>query len=406
MFDFATIGLNTAINAFAAASDTAVVGAVIKVIQRSIEAMTKSLGGAAIILRGIFTNGVNPGTLDFILKTPKDLFTFLYDLARPSTVYNDGFPNGNPYNELDLRRPENVNAVICQVQRVALTITAILKLPREHVPPSGLGSLNINISLQSDFDKDGNPPPPTYISRLPEGTESSAPKEKWLFINGIANEFIWFQRSCDKIRDTFAREVKGVYNRSDGILWDLIECAGERSVATSNALVERTQSSKAAQEMLEHVLRETLWPVGEAAPDKVIMIAHSQGCLILRLALQRLVTETTGSDLKEKLGIFTFGNPSIDWEVIKDGQQQPLDNYVALTEHFAHEKDYVAKLGVVSHKDDYHGGSTFFSKEMKGHLFGAHYPLAANAYDEGKDSRLMKAVNGNEISFKSGITDN
>ncbi|RKK08306.1 hypothetical protein BFJ65_g16966 [Fusarium oxysporum f. sp. cepae] len=408
--------LKYAMDVLTTAHDAAVVDAILQVIHRSLEAMTQSLSGAALLWRAIFTNGTNEDTLGFILNHLYDLMQFLYDLVKPENViprfpaaagtiesHADGFPGrDNPYNELDLRQKENRHAIIYQVQRVALTLIAILKMGRKHVQPSGLGDLKMNVSLRSDFSRDGNPPRPTYVSRL-VGFPASPPNEKWLFINGIANEFIWFQHSCDKIRDTFKREVKGIYNRSDGILWDLIECCGEHSAATvKNDLIERTRSSKAAQDILERELRDALWPVDRSAPDKVVMIAHSQGCLLLRLALQTLVRENPrGSqqrrDMKERLRVFTFGNPSIDWGVI-DGTMRSLSEYAEVTEHFAHKADFVAMLGVVTHCRDqdsgYDDNSVFYSTDGKGHLFGAHYPLGAEAYNAGAESTLLRAVKG------------
>jgi hypothetical protein len=418
--------LKYATDVFTVADDAAVVDAILQVIQRSLEAMTQSLSGAALLWRAIFTNGTNEDTLGFILNHLYDLLQFLYDLVKPGNVVPrfpaaggviegnaDGFPGrDNPYNEFDLRQKENRHAIIYQVQRVALTLIAILKIGREHVLPSGLGDLKMNVSLRSDFTRDGKPPRSTYVSRL-VGLPASPPNEKWLFINGIANEFVWFQRSCDKIRDTFKREVKGIYNRSDGILWDLIECCGEHSAATvgnaKNDLIERTRSSKAAQDILKRELRDALWPVDRSAPDKVVMIAHSQGCLLLRLVLQTLVNEKPrGSqqrdsqqmDMKERLRVFTFGNPSIDWGVI-DGKMRSLSEYAKATEHFAHKADFVAMLGVVTHRGDQDSGydddSVFYSTEGKGHLFGAHYPLGADAYNNGAQSTLLRAVDGGAI---------
>lgn len=417
----ADVFLKCATDVLTAAGDAAVVDAILQVIHRSLEAMTQSLSGAMLIWRGIFTNGTSEDTLGFILNHLYDLLWFLYDLGKPGSVIPgypaadgaienraDEFPGrDNPYNELDLRLAQNRHAIIYQVQRIALTLTAILKMGREGVLPSGLGDLSMNASLPSDFDKYDNPPPPTYVSRL-EGGPESPPNEKWLFINGIANEFVWFQRSCDKICDTFKREVKGIYNRSDGILWDLIECCGEHSAAGDrlNELIERTRSSKAAQESLERELTDALWPIDRSAPDKVVMIAHSQGCLLLRLVLQTLVRKNpTGSqkmrDMKERLRVFTFGNPSIDWRAI-GGTNQSLSEYANATEHFAHKVDFVAMLGVVTHRGDQDSGydrdSVFYSTEGRAHLFGAHYPLEAEAYDNGARSLLLRAVRGSEIA--------
>ncbi|CAG9948976.1 unnamed protein product [Clonostachys rosea f. rosea IK726] len=417
----AEVFLKYAVNVFTAAGDTAAVDTILQVAHRSLQATTQMLSGAGLILRGILTNDINDDTLFFILNHLHDLLGFLYDLVKPGNVVPaypgdyvikkgpgeaDEFPGGNnPYNEFDLRREQNRYAIACQVQRVGLTFINILQMGRE-TSPWGLNNLEMNVRLSSDFDANGNSPSPIYISRLEEKLESPR-NEKWLFINGIANELTWFQRSCDKIRDTFKREVHGIYNRSDGILWDLIECCGESSAVKkrSNELIERTQSSKAAQECLEKELTDALWPTDSSAPDKVIMIAHSQGCLILRLVLQKLVSENpVGSErmrnMKKRLRVFTFGNPSIDWLAIGEPAQS-LGEHASVTEHFAHDLDFVARLGIVTHAADPDSGydvdSIFYSKKGRGHLFGAHYPLGENAYINAGRSKLLSAVDGRAI---------
>ncbi|KAB5513143.1 hypothetical protein GE09DRAFT_1163617 [Coniochaeta sp. 2T2.1] len=404
---------------FTAAGDATVVDLVLGVIGHSLEATGRSLGEASQVWRGIFTNSTNEATLRYALDHLYELIRFLYDLFKPGNVIPrfpaaDGtiengaveFPGrDNPYNELDLRQAVNRRAIIYQVNRVLLTLSIILKKGRESAS-EGLERLEINASLPSDFDQDGNPPPPTYLSRL-VSSPGRWTNQKWLFVNGVANEFVWFQLSCDKIRDTFGREVKGIYNRSDGILWDLIECAGEHSAAGKNDLIERTPSSKAAEEILKRELTDALWPVSGAAPNKVVMIAHSQGCMILRLALQTLVKETKNSDrrsqMKERLRVFTFGNPSIDWRVVDATEtERSLSDYAKITEHFAHLADFVARVGVVGHRYDQDSGygeqSVFISKNGKAHLFGAHYPLGAEAYENGTNAKLFEAVGGEEIA--------
>ncbi|KFA60130.1 hypothetical protein S40285_09578 [Stachybotrys chlorohalonatus IBT 40285] len=395
---------------FTSATDTSIVDAIIQVIQRSLQAMTESLYGAMLLLREIFANDRSKESLNFILDHLRDLLVFVYDLFKPanvisgpSTVDADRFDMhsrmDNPYNELDLWQKLNRLAIIYQVQRVALTLLSILQQGRK-MTPSGLGNFHMNASLPSDLNKDGTET--TYVSKLKDDFKPPS-NERWLFINGIANELVWFQSSCDKIRDAFNQEVIGVYNRSEGILWDLIECVGEHSAATDKQkeMIEHTPSSKAAQNKLEEELKKALWPGGHSISNKVVMIAHSQGCLILRLVLQKLVSENPMGtpkmhDMKKRLRVFTFGNPSIDWRVMGE-ESQSLSEYAHVTEHFAHEADFVAMLGVVRyHKDTESGygeGSVFLSNGGRGHLFGAHYPLEADAYINGSKSTLLLQIN-------------
>ncbi|KAB5581198.1 hypothetical protein GE09DRAFT_950088 [Coniochaeta sp. 2T2.1] len=407
--------LEFATKVFTAASASAIVDTILGVIHRSLEALTQSLSGAALILRDIYTNDANKVTTSYILNNLPALFLFLYDLIKPENVIPGFAPavNGvvgggvlggsNPYNELDLEQEVNRNALVYQAQRLALSLVEILRLGRDYMPQRKLEDIKINVKLRSDFGGGDKPPEPTYTSKL-GGDLVSRANEKWLFVNGIANELVWFEASCNKVRDRFGREVKGVFNRSDGFLWDLVECAGERSAAESNKLIERTESSRAAQTVLGKELESALWPEKGTPPEKVVMIAHSQGCLLLRLVLQDMVQRygegsPKRNDMKERLRVFTFANPSIDWRVIDDGTKQPLSSYAKITEHFAHELDFVARLGVATHQRTGYGDDVvFYSTNGRGHLFGAHYPLEAGAYEQGAESKLLRAVDGNEIS--------
>ncbi|KAH6689818.1 hypothetical protein F5X68DRAFT_189546 [Plectosphaerella plurivora] len=415
-----SLGLYVVAIIFRLATDTAVVDTLLQLVMRSLEALTQSLSGAAMILRGIFTNETNSSSLDFILDHLSDLFTFLYDLFKPSNVVprfpavmtnNNGAgptASSNPYNELDLRLEPNRKAVVYQIQRTVATLASILRVGKDVTGNRGIGDLKINASLRSDFDAQGRPPPATYTASLPPGGVPR-PDEKWLFINGIANEFVWFQRSCDKIRDTFRRDVKGVYNRSDGILWDIVECCGERSATSQspNTLIQRTQSSGAAQDELLKELSHALRAATGTPSGKVVMIAHSQGVLILRLALQRLVAENPkGTEfrraMRERLWVFTFGSPSVDWRAIDGDVARPLGEFARATEHFAHRADFVGMLGVATHQEDAASGYddesvVFYSRGGRGHLFGAHYPLGVEAWEDGERSRLLAAIAGNDL---------
>jgi hypothetical protein len=206
-------------------------------------------------------------------------------------------------------------------------------------------------------------------------------KERWFFINGIAGEPYWSQLACDKLGDRFGRKVTGVLNRSEGILWDLIECAGERSSKTEQGLVKRTKSSKEAQGKLEDQLDKA---VKEEGDIKVIVIAHSQGCLLLRLVLQKFVRE--GRDL-QGFQFFTFGNPCYDWD---------LPN----TEHFANKEDFVAQLGVLGDGQTNYRGPIFKNTSWTGHLFGAQYSLDPKDYVESPESsKLLTCARGTAMSF-------
>jgi hypothetical protein len=254
------------------------------------------------------------------------------------------------------------------------------------------------------------------------------PAESWIFVNGIGGEAYWNHLAVSKIQNFFfdadnpedhsedasARRtvIKSVFNRSDGILWDMLECVTERRSESSNAerkrlnishgdpLSSRTASSREAQAALSHTLRSALSDSKSSRKD-IVVIAHSQGCLLLRLALEEIfsdVQEDFRGVMHSHLHVYTFGNPAYDWDV---------HAYTASTEHFANELDFVAKLGVLrrfssnpveSVKNDLTycsrcraGDQKHLSmpkqrvfvnnKGQSGHLFGSQYSLREGDYD-------------------------
>ncbi len=130
-------------------------------------------------------------------------------------------------------------------------------------------------------------------------------------------------------------------------------------------------------------------------PDSVV-VAHSQGCLLLRLVLEDLVSnggEAMHNRMRTNLCVYTFGNPSIHWRVENDPARE-LWSYSRRTEHFANKTDFVARLGVlrpnggaVANANGY--SNVFVNENWKGHLFGAQYSLDANDYTDGRNSLLL-----------------
>lgn len=375
---------------------------------------------ALLIWRAIFTNDVNTETLAFILDHKSDLALFLINLLEPAKLYDSAL--GSPasqtshtgyrhYNELDLTKAMNRHALICQLQRLAASLSYILLMGKQG---KRLDELHMNTKLRSDFDGNrANLIPPTLTVTASAGWfgRSTNHGEKWLFVNGIGGEYFWLQLYCEKLRDTYQRNIRGVFNRSDGILWDLVECAGERDVnGGQNALLQRrTQSSVAAQRILRGELSAALNGVSE---NLIVMIAYSQGCLLLRLVLQAFVRGDEYRDaMAKRLRVFTFGNPSADWMgTDAQGNTTPLCERVNYTEHFANERDFVAKLGVLrtTQQDDLrnsgymHERSSVFvnrGKDWVGHLFGTQYSLRMEDYEsDGEPSKLLVCAGGRAMS--------
>ncbi|KAL9572086.1 hypothetical protein ACKAV7_003803 [Fusarium commune] len=377
-----------------------------KLTRSILNAVIDNVGVLRIIREGILSNDVNAATLGLLWGNGGELARFFVDLVEcmkrsaKANSWNGAYPNDDPQdNELDLTDAMNRHAAICQFQRLAKSVIFILKGMAVNATLDQIDMIT-ETGLMSDVGVDSgtviNVPPSGFHPGDPSGPsaeQSHHPNEKWLFVNGIAGEYYWLYLACRKLARQYSRHITGVFNRGDGIFWDLVECAGERTdqgngnASKQSEIVKRTDTSKAAQKILKDKLEEAL---KSEKVEHVVMIAHSQGCLLLRLVLQDLLTYSDDkfkTRMKNSLCIFTFGNPSLDWKA-RDPAATPLASHVLRTEHFANETDFVAKLGVLrayrppnSDPDiGYSDESVFVNKEWRGHLFGSQYSLNPNDY--------------------------
>jgi hypothetical protein len=401
-----------------------------KLTRSILDAVIKDVGALRIIREGILSNDVNAATLKLLWGNGGELANFFVDLVECMKCYaqadswNGAYPEDDPHgqdNELDLRESMNRHAAICQFQRLAKSVVFILKEMAVKASLDNIDTITAT-KLMSDVDSGLviNVPPSGRHPAQPPGPPAEQhppPNEKWLFVNGIAGEYYWLYLACRKLAKRYSRDITGVFNRGDGILWDLVECAGERTdqgngnASRRSEIVQRTKSSMAAQESLKNELEKAL----RSEAKHVVMIAHSQGCLLLRLALQELLTgndNDNGKDIKtemkNRLCIFTFGNPSLDWKAHVPAVT-PLESLVLRTEHFANKTDFVAKLGVLRAYDPpnsdpntgYPDESVFINRkeEWKGHLFGSQYSLNSHDYrdHQGPESWLLACGPGRSI---------
>ncbi|KAK5744122.1 hypothetical protein LTR17_002152 [Elasticomyces elasticus] len=400
---------------FHGADDNPIQSLTFAIAKRTLVAMRAYLGPAPALWDLIMNNEVNKDIFKYIQQNWSALAEFFVDLLEPTKRFckansTDGETSVdgmkyNTYNEMDLTVSMNRHAVICQLQRVAKSITQLF----------GKQNANLNEFMDTELDSDAG----KDITEIPVLKRAGQTDETWLYVNGIVGEAYWQALALKKLRDYFFDDpakgtsadtaergavIKAIFNRSDGLLWDLIECAGERRPdGVERGINQRTQSSLKAQKALTGVLEKEL----REGNHDIFMLAHSQGCLLLRLSLEELIAsddEGLKEAMKDRLLAFTFGNPSYDWEVHKN---------VKRTEHFANREDFVAKLGVLRfagtledpyHCDDcanrtaVHGQQLIFvNKERKGHLFGAQYCLDKDEYSNGESSWLLGRARWNGV---------
>ena len=254
-----------------------------------------------------------------------------------------------------------------------------------------------------------------------EVDETKFHTERWFYINGITTRSVnhvpdcayltntfrshaGLQQDIDNLSATFGRAVTGIHNRSFGLPFDLIECLIQRSFSyhTSDVRVATASLTMALE---------------DPTVTKVVVLAHSQGGLILSLVLDHLYT-VLPAGIFTKLEIYTMGsaanffhNPLIkhfsanveqspkgvrsfsksatapaalittaeqDVNIDTDMHHPEIPNQLIHTiEHYVNGLDLVPRWGVLysillGTECDY-SGRVFVHEHASGHLFDRHY---------------------------------
>ncbi|KAI2634442.1 hypothetical protein GGS21DRAFT_543544 [Xylaria nigripes] len=118
--------------------------------------------------------------------------------------------------------------------------------------------------------------------------------EQWVFLNGVAAGEAWLKSNIDRLALTFKRPILGIHNRTNGIIFDVIECLIQRNFSYATGDVR----------LAYKILKEKLY---NPHYTRVIFILHSQGGIEGGLVLDWLLQELS-HDLLAKLEVYTFGN--------------------------------------------------------------------------------------------------
>ncbi len=203
---------------------------------------------------------------------------------------------------------------------------------------------------------------------VPEQGPMIDDNEAWFFLNGICTNRSVLRLNGKAIADLFQRKVYLMHNPSDGIVLDLLECIAGRTMQPVSTL----ESSVSG--VLEDALNKH---------SRVVLFAHSQGGIITTGALKKLATRLTGSRarLLKKLEVYTFASAATEFEFPQ-----------IYAEHFIHDRDYVARIGVAGNLDHFTG--RIFRFPASGHLLNAHYlkHLSENKFisRDGQASKLSE----------------
>lgn len=100
--------------------------------------------------------------------------------------------------------------------------------------------------------------------------------------------------NLNRLALTFGRPILGIHNRTDGIIFDVIECLVQRNFTYATADVR----------VCYRHIKDLLY---DPSKSKVVFILHSQGGIMGGMVLDWLLQEMP-QDLLSKLEVYTFGN--------------------------------------------------------------------------------------------------
>jgi len=102
--------------------------------------------------------------------------------------------------------------------------------------------------------------------------------ERWFFLNGCCVSGHNVQQNVDALSDTFGRPIFAIHNRTYGVLGDLFECIMQRSFDLF------TEETRVCYEYVKAYC-------ADPEVKKVVLIAHSQGCIMASQILDQLYVD-------------------------------------------------------------------------------------------------------------------
>jgi hypothetical protein len=195
-------------------------------------------------------------------------------------------------------------------------------------------------------------------------------QEVWFFMNGPGADKRLLQANGDALAELFGHKINLLYNASEGLVNDVLECV------TGRTGLHSSRTATTLCKLLETELRHR---------RKVVLVAHSQGATIAMHAIERLAERLRKSgrdeDLLARLEFYSFGAGSSD-HVLPEA---------VYAEHFANAHDVIANVGILA-SDTIDGNQVFVNRKGYGHLFNAHYlhdfKLGKYHGRQGRGSRL------------------
>jgi hypothetical protein len=247
--------------------------------------------------------------------------------------------------------------------------------------------------------------------------------ESWFFINGILTNQAVARMNADYLVHLFHRPINVLWNSTDGIGADLLECTTEELGATG--------------EDVDSAFHPLLDAISSPENERVVLISHSQGTLITAVVLRliggvyRHTMKGSRRDLSQsdreairrhaaeegltvdpgrlepvtptelsKLEVYCFANCASEMSYLDPKRRLPK------IESYGNEHDLVARLGMLApdprQRDIHIAGPRFRHDGAWGHLLNAHYLRAidethnqpSNAGDAQNDAAPYVPIQG------------
>lgn len=260
---------------------------------------------------------------------------------------------------------------------------------------------------------------PTMILHRPDHNQdyTTFPDEAWFFINGIMTNDSVAQLNAAFISDLFHRPVTIIQNSTQSLFVDLTECAFGK--VWKNEWRDVQEASAKAFPPLYDALKSP-------SKKKVVVIAHSQGTIIMSVVLAMLKSKTIAAGTFQQTAVSTeaaaeaeqpfsmlapsgYAGPEIvfpyqgdldadDFEPLDIDELAKLEIYcfancantmtyfaapsigrnpIPWIENFGNEYDIVARLGMLAPDQEHTGiaidGPIYMKRNAWGHMLNEHY---------------------------------
>tara|TARA_B100000700_G_scaffold331370_1_gene463545 strand:- start:1776 stop:2621 length:846 start_codon:yes stop_codon:yes gene_type:complete len=196
-----------------------------------------------------------------------------------------------------------------------------------------------------------------------------------LFVNGVMTPYSLAQWQRDCLQMLFKQPVGLVYNPTESLIADLLECHQDR-------YGEPTMLAHGLVAQIEYTLKTSPYPV--------TVVGYSQGAIIATRALS-ILTARLGRAQLQRVRYITFGA----------GFRENQLHEAIVQEHFANLRDPVVHLGLLRPGSEHTG--VIHTRDAQGHMLVADYLSkgARHGFDLSKSPVFARLI-GEDIKDAAG----